>query len=153
MENLTGLNAIQYDRDLRNMYAGRHTLEELTFLYNQKEAIYNNPAYQCSVNKDGMHSFSSASKNTTPLTDEAYYKYLNRYGVISAVGARTFYSPLYVEDLRTTGDLSEFYFRSIVQNPSEENLVPSPDPENPIVQKLLGLYVHSVEANTLPSVV
>ncbi len=74
------------------------------------------------------------------MTDEAYYKYLNRYGVISAIGARTFHNPLYVEDLRTTGDLSELYFRSIVQNPTEENLVPSPEPDNPIVQKLLGMY-------------
>lgn len=140
MEKLVGLKAIQYDRDLQNIYAGRYTLEEITALYTEKEAIYNNPSYQRSTNKENTHSFSGNSGNTTPLTDEAYYKYLNRYGIISTVGARTFHNPLYVSDLRDTGDLSEFYFYSIVQNPAEESLVPSPDPLNPIVQKLLGLY-------------
>ncbi len=35
MEKLTGLKAIQYDRDLRNMYAGHYTLEELKELYQE----------------------------------------------------------------------------------------------------------------------
>ena len=140
MEKLTGFKAIQYDRELQNMYAGRYTLEEITALYTEQKAIYNNPAYQRSTNKEGTHSFSGNSGNTTPLTDEAYYKYLNRYGVVSTVGARTFHNPLYVSDLRVTGDLSEFYLYSIVQNPAEESLIPSPDPLNPVVQKLLALY-------------
>ena len=109
MEHLSGIEAIHYDRDLQNMYAGRYPLDELTSLYAECEMIYNNPDYQRSADGEG-DSFSSASGNTTPLTDEAYYKYLNRYGLIALVESRTKYLPLYVEDAKTTGNLQELYY-------------------------------------------
>ena len=141
MEHLSGIEAIHYDRDLQNMYAGWYPLDELTSLYAEYEMIYNNPDYQRSADGEG-DSFSSAGGNTTPLTDEAYYKYLNRYGLIALVGSRTKYLPFYVEDAKTTGNLQELYYGSIVQSETEDVLIPPADLENPIVQKVLGTYAN-----------
>lgn len=139
MEPLSGIEAIQYDRDLQNMYAGRYTSDELISLYAEYETIYNNTDYQRLTDGEG-YSFSSAGGNTTSLTDEVYYKYLNRYGLISLVGNRTKYLPLYVEDVKVTGNLQELYYGSIVQSEAEDSLIPPADLENPIVQKVLGIY-------------
>ena len=84
MEPLRGLSAIKYDRELQNTYAGRLPLDELELLYKEYQDIYSNPNYQ-------RESEISAGKgNPTPLTDEAYWKYLNRFGVISSVAAKTY---------------------------------------------------------------
>ena len=139
MEPLAGIEAIHYDRDLRNLYAGQYTADELAPLYAEYETIYNNPDYQRSTDGSG-YSFSPADRNTTPLTDEAYYKYLNRYGVIASIGNRAKYSPLYIEDAKISGNLAELYEGSIVQSSAEDSLVPPADLENPIVQKVLGMY-------------
>lgn len=140
MEKRTGIQAIWYDRDLQNQYAGQYTMEQLKPLYAEAQAIYQNPAYQRPKGGGNAAGSSAAQGNTTPLTDEAYWMHLNRYGVVSLVGARAFFVPQYVEDLKATGDLSEFYYGTIVQSPAEERLVPPPDPAHPIVQKLLPLY-------------
>ncbi len=140
MDKLTGIKAIRYDRDLQNKYAGRYSMEELRSLYKKEEDIYNNQEYQRPEDEDGGYSYSDASGNTTSLTDEAYYKHLNRYNVISLVGSRTFYNPRFVKDLIATGDLTEFYLGSIVRYPGEEKLIPSPDSSTPIVKKLVELY-------------
>lgn len=137
LERLTGISAIHYDRDLQNMYAGRYTSQDLKSLYGEYEEIYNEPAYQRPTNAGGH---SSANGNTTPLTDEAYYQYLNRYKLVAMVGNRTKYLPLYVEDAKLTGNLQEFYYGSIVQSRADESLIPPSDLENPVVQKVLGLY-------------
>ena len=139
MEPLTGIEAIHYDRDLRNQYAGQYTADELAPLYAEYQTIYNNPDYQRTTDGDG-HSFSPADRNTTPLTDEAYYKYLNRYSVIASIGNRAKYLPLYIEDAKISGNLAELYMGSIVQSSAEDSLVPPADLENPIVQKVLGMY-------------
>lgn len=139
LEPLTGIEAIHYDRDLQNQYAGQYTADELAPLYAEYEIIYNNPDYQRPT-EGGVYSFSSANGNTTPLTDEAYYKYLNRYGVIANNGNRTKFLPLYIEDAKISGNLAELYEGSIVQSPADDNLVPPADLENPTVQKVLGMY-------------
>lgn len=139
MEPLTGIEAIHYDRDLQNQYAGQYTADELAPLYAEYEKIYNNPDYQRSTDEGG-YSFSPADRNTSPLTDEAYYKYLNRYGVIASIGNRAKYLPLYIEDAKISGNLAELYMGSIVQSSAEDSLVPPADLENPIVQKVLGMY-------------
>lgn len=139
MEPLTGIEAIHYDRDLQNLYAGQYSTDELASLYAEYERIYNNPEYQRSTDGDG-YSFSLADRNTTPLTDEAYYKYLNRYGVIARIGNRAKSLPLYIEDAKISGNLAELYEGSIVQSSAEDSLVPPADLENPIVQKVLGMY-------------
>lgn len=139
MEPLTGIEAIHYDRDLQNLYAGQYTADEFAPLYAEYKKIYNNPDYQCSDNGDG-YSFSLSDQNTTPLTDEAYYKYLNRYGVIAKIGNRANALPLYIEDAKISGSVAELYEGSIVQSSAEDNLVPPVDLENPIVQKVLGMY-------------
>lgn len=137
MERLSGISAIHYDRDLQNIYAGQFTEEELFSLYEEYEKIYTTPAYQRPADSGG---YSSANGNTTPLTDEAYYRYLNRYSVIAKVRNRTKYLPLYVEDAKSTGNLQEFYYDSIVQSKADDSLVPPSDLENPVVQKVLSLY-------------
>ena len=139
MEPLTGIESIHYDRDLQNLYAGQYTADELAPLYAEYERIYNNPDYQRSTDGGG-YSFSLADRNTTPLNDEAYYKYLNRYGVIARIGNRAKSLPLYIEDAKISGNLAELYEGSIVQSPEDDNLVPPADLENPIVQKVLGMY-------------
>lgn len=137
MEYLSGIEAIHYDRDLQNMYAGQFTEERLASLYEEYEKIYNNPDYQRPTGNGG---YSAESGNTTPLTDEAYYRHLNRYGVVALVGNRTKYIPLYVEDAKSTGNLQELYYGSIVQSRADENLIPPSNLENPVVQKVLSLY-------------
>lgn len=139
MELLTGIEAIHYDRDLQNQYAGQYTADELAPLYAEYKTIYNNPDYQRPA-VGGGYSFSLSDQNTTPLTDEAYYKYLNRYGVIASIGNRVKSLPLYIEDAKISGDLAELYEGAIVQSPDDDSLVPPADLENPIVQKVLGMY-------------
>lgn len=140
LERLKGLAAIRYERELQNQYAGQYTEEQLKELYEQMQAVYDEPAYQRPRAADGGTAVSAAGGNTTPLTDEAYWRYLNRWGVVSVLGARTFYTPLYLEELRASGDLSEFYYGAIVQSPADDPLIPPPDPESPVVQKLLQMY-------------
>lgn len=134
MEPLYGLSAIKYDRELQNTYAGRLTMDELESLCKERQDIYSNPNYQ-------RQSETAAGKgNTTPLTDEAYWKYLNRFDVISRVAAKTYNAPLYIDDARESGDLTELYLGSIVVSPSEDVLIPAADPNSPIVQKVIGMY-------------
>ena len=139
MEPLIGIDAIHYDRDLQNQYAGQYTADELAVLYTEYETIYNNPDYQRSSDEAG-YSFYPDTQNTTPLTDEAYYKYLNRYGVVARMGSRVKFLPLYIEDAKTSGNLVEFYQGSIVRLSSEDTLIPPADLANPVVQKVLGRY-------------
>lgn len=62
------------------------------------------------------------------------------YGVIAKIGNRANALPLYIEDAKISGSVAEFYEGSIVQSSAEDNLVPPADLENPIVQKVLGMY-------------
>ena len=139
MERVTGIAAIHYDRDLQNRYAGQYSFGEMASLYEEYERIYHNPDYQRPTDGEG-YSFSSAGGNTSPLTDEAYYQYLNRYSLIALVGNRTKYLPLYVEDAKATGNLQELYYGSIVQSGADDNLLPPASLDNPVVQKVLGMY-------------
>ncbi len=134
MEPLHGLSAIKYDRELQNAYAGRLPLDELESLWQEIENIYSDPNYQ------RQSGIAAGKGNTTPLTDEAYWKYLNRSGVISRVAAKTYYSPLYIDDARKSGDLTELYLGSIVVSPLDSALIPAADPNSPIVQKVIGMY-------------
>ena len=134
MELLHGLSAIKYDRELQNTYAGRLAMDELESLWRECQDIYSDPNYQ---RESGI---AAGKGNTTPLTDEAYWKYLRRFGVISAVGTKTYISPLYIDDARKNGDLTELYLGSIVVLPSEDVLIPAADPNSPIVQRVIGMY-------------
>lgn len=134
MEPLRGFAAIAYDRDLQNTYAGQLTPDELETLWTECREIYSDPNYQREA------GIAPGKGNTTPLTDEAYWRYLNRFGVISTVGARTYYSPLYIEDARKSGDLTELYLDGIVLSSAEDALIPAADPASPIVQKVIGMY-------------
>ncbi len=134
LQPLRGLSAIAYDRELQNTYAGRLPLDELEPLWRECQAIYSDPKYQ---REPGT---PAARGNTTALTDEAYWRYLHRFRVLSAVGARTYLSPLYIDDARETGDLTELYLGSIVTSPFEDGLIPPADPNSPIVQKVIAMY-------------
>ncbi len=134
MEPLRGFAAIAYDRDLQNTYAGRLAPDELKALWTECQEIYSDPSYR-------REAGSAPGKgNTSPLTDEAYWRYLNRFGMISTVGARTYVSPLYIDDARKSGDLTELYLDGIVLSPAEDALIPAADADSPIVQKLIGMY-------------
>ncbi len=134
MGPLHGLSAIGYDRELQNTYAGRLALDELEALYQEYQDICSDPKYQ------RQSEIAAGKGNKTPLTDEAYWRYLNRFGVISRVAAKTYYSPLYIDDARKNGDLTELYLGSIVVSPFESALIPAADPNSPIVQKVIGMY-------------
>ncbi len=121
MKPLKGFEAIRYDRELQNIYSGRIPLEELEKLWNEAEAI--------------RAEVEAGNEN-------AYWQQFNRYRVIVSVGARTYYLPMYVQDARESGDLSELYAGTIEKLPGEHGLVPAADPESPIVKKVLAAYDH-----------
>ncbi|MCR2019300.1 hypothetical protein NSB04_06010 [Blautia pseudococcoides] len=60
--------------------------------------------------------------------------------MIAKIGNRANALPLYIEDVKISGSVAEFYEGLIVQSSTEDNLVPPADLENPIVQKVLGMY-------------
>ena len=119
MKPLRGIEAIRYDRELQNVYSGRIPLTELEKLWNEVKEIR--------AEIDGGN-------------ESAYWQRFNRYRVIAFVGARTYYLPLYVEDARKSGDLSEFYAGTIEILPGDKGLVPAADTESPIVKKVLDAY-------------
>ena len=119
MKPLRGIEAIRYDRELQNVYSGRIPLTELEKLWNEVKEIR--------AEIDGGN-------------ESAYWQRFNRYRVIAFVGARTYYLPLYVEDARKSGDLSEFYAGTIEILPGDKGLVPVADTESPIVKKVLDAY-------------
>ena len=45
MEPLTGIEAIHYDRDMQNLYAGQYTADEFAPLYAEYKKFYNKNKY------------------------------------------------------------------------------------------------------------
>ncbi len=116
---LRGFSAIRYDRELQSCYAGKLPLERLQELWDEAQAIR---AEADEGNEDVLR------------------QRLNRYSVVLAVGSRTYYLPLYLQDARESGSLSEIYAGTIYLLPGEDVLVPEADTESPIVQKVLKDY-------------
>lgn len=116
---LKGIAGIRYDRELQNNYSGRLPLDKLQELWDEAQAI------KAKVDEGN---------------EDVRWQKLNRYGVVSAVGGRTYYLPLYVQDARESGDLSEIYSGTIRILPGEETLIPAADPDSPIVKKVLAAY-------------
>ncbi len=116
---LKGFPAIRYDRSLQNTFSGRLPLDKLQELWNEAQAI------QAEVDAGN---------------EDVRWQKLNRYTVVLSVGGRTYYLPLYVQDAKESGDLSEIYAGTIYLLPGEDSLVPNADPSSPLVQKVLKTY-------------
>jgi hypothetical protein len=136
MNRLTGTEAIRYDRDLQNQHVYHYTMDEMAAVGQKIDIIYNNPEYQNKKNSE----FSPDSLNTTPLSDEAYWKYLREYKALSIARHRTTDVKWYIDDLQKNGDLTELYSGTISKFSSDDVLVPLADVDNPKVQKIIMMF-------------
>lgn len=93
-----GISAIEYDRTTQKQFAGEYTKDQATALLAEIDAIYNNPQYKRTENQ-------STNNNPSPLTDEAYYKYLKQYDPVwTIINIQNYFPELIAQVER--GDLS-----------------------------------------------
>jgi len=125
-----GMSAIEYDRTTQKQFAGEYSTKEATALLAKIEAVNNNPQYKRMENQP--------ANNPSPLTDEAYYKYLKKYDPVwTIINYQQAFPELITEVER--GDLFRIYQQKAKSLDDMKN-IPAPDPNNPVAQKLTVMY-------------
>lgn len=130
MNTLRGMAAIEYDFTTQKQFAGDYSNEEAAALLAQIDAIFDNPKYTCPENQQ--------ANNPSPLTDEAYYKYLKKYDPIwTIINFQQAFPKLMAEVEQ--GNLRQVYqYRARSMNDMKD--IPAPDPNHPVAQKLTQMY-------------
>ncbi|MBU5675071.1 hypothetical protein KQI88_01395 [Alkaliphilus sp. MSJ-5] len=125
-----GMSAIEYDRTTQKQFAGEYTNMEAKALLAEIEAVCNNPQYRRTENQP--------ANNPSPLTDQAYYKYLKKYDPIwTIINYQQAFPELIAKVER--GDLFQIYQHN-AKSLDDMKDIPDPDLNNPVAQKLTVMY-------------
>ncbi|GHU81077.1 hypothetical protein AGMMS49992_34240 [Clostridia bacterium] len=135
LNELTGLSAIQYDRDQQNQYAGQYSDKETREIADKDFGIFDIPMPEYQLVED------ENPDKAPQLSDEFYWKYARPYEAVWYGAMRQNHFDEMIFPTLRSGDLTYLYQGSMLRfSTFNTNIFPSPGEDTLEAQRLFSMY-------------